>query len=98
MRITEIITARAGQIELAFDGGQAYTIDLAPLVDKGGVYRRLGLAPSVRQAKIREDGLYLEWPWGLDIGADSLWQRRITDPSDKSAQEDQSSTGTRVTA
>ncbi len=76
MRIKKIVRVRHGELTLLLDSGEQFRVDLRPLIQRGGVFRRLRFSMYARMAKIREKGLYIEWPLGLDIGADSLWERR----------------------
>lgn len=92
MQIKAIVGSRSGQLDLLLDSGQAITVDLKPLIERGGVFAPLQFADRVGSAEIRQQGLYLEWPWGLDIGADSLWERRIIEGDPSNSKDGQAKT------
>jgi hypothetical protein len=73
--ISKIEVLERCRLSLLFNNGSIRVVDLAPLIAKGGVFKRLADEQYFRQVRIMEHGFFLEWPDELDIGADSLWHR-----------------------
>ena len=74
-RIDSIIGFDGSRIQLEFASGDCMYVDLADYAQQSGVFQNFAEQSFQRSARIREDGLYLEWDGGLDIGADSLKRR-----------------------
>ncbi|NJL33618.1 MAG: DUF2442 domain-containing protein [Chloroflexaceae bacterium] len=60
----------AGQ--LTYYDGEVVTVDLAPLIAPGGVYRPLADSDFFAQVTIGERGRFLAWPDSLELCADAL--------------------------
>lgn len=74
-RIKKIIGFDGSRIQLEFASGASMYVDLAEYASRSGVFTSFNDPQFQRSARIMEDGLYLEWDGGLDIGADSLKRR-----------------------
>lgn len=73
-QITAFRSLGQGCILLAFATGELLKVDLNPLIAKGGVFTRLADDSYLSQAVLEDWGHCLEWPDGLDVGADTLYQ------------------------
>ncbi|MCC6160302.1 MAG: DUF2442 domain-containing protein [Deltaproteobacteria bacterium] len=82
VRLVSVLVPEFGTVELTFADGMAGTLDMRPLVARGGVFAHLTSPEMFARARVGENGWSLEWPapdgtWDetavVDLCADSLW-------------------------
>lgn len=73
LKITNVQFIGGYKLKLTYAHGAAVDVDLAFLVEQGGVFDAFRNETYFKQVQIMEHGYYLRWPDEVDIGADSLW-------------------------
>jgi hypothetical protein len=58
---------------LTYADGETVVVDFTPVIQRGGVFARLGDPTFFSQVSIGERGRYIQWPGELDFCADALW-------------------------
>ena len=72
LHIVAVVALPGYILRITFGDGQTYDVDKSDLVGRGGLTSEL-VDPAVFAAvRIGEDGDWLEWPNGFDIGSDTL--------------------------
>lgn len=70
------------KVAVAFRDGREGTVDFAPVIADGGVYRALSDPERFRSVKIGDHGRSLVWVDAegeeIDICADALWEQCIS--------------------
>lgn len=74
MNIGKITAVVAGNCKLAitWDDGFAATVDLAAIIAARKALNPLSDAAEFAQARLADDGWSIEWPSGIDFGAQQL--------------------------
>ncbi len=60
------------RLHLCFDDGAEGIVDLADLVQQGGVFTPLRESSFFRQVRVNPDSRTIEWPNGVDLDPDVL--------------------------
>ncbi|MBI5863072.1 MAG: DUF2442 domain-containing protein [Planctomycetes bacterium] len=60
------------RVQLRYDDGLDVTVDFRPIIERGGVFARLGDASVFAQLRIDSRGRSICWPGEIDFCADSL--------------------------
>lgn len=71
-RITSLTALSGSRLSLGFADGSSGTLDLAPLIARGGVFARLADPAEFAKAAIGPSGRSVEWPGEIDLCADAL--------------------------
>lgn len=71
-RITHVAVGEGYTLLVTFEDA-AYTLDLAPLLSRGGAFAPLRESERFAEATIGGGGRWIEWPNGPDLCADALW-------------------------
>lgn len=71
-RITRAVARPPSAVELEFDDGAVMTVELGPLIERGGVYAALADPAVFREVRIGDRGRFIEWPGEIDFCADAL--------------------------
>lgn len=84
MRVSDqtrtIVAATAippAQLELTWSDGSKVGLDLAALPE-GKSFRALGTPQEFSQVRVGEWGHLVEWPSGVELGADFLWLETLS--------------------
>lgn len=70
-QITEVVPQPNYNLLLKFKDGTIGTIDIKPLIEKGGVFTALG--GTFNQVQIAPSGRFIVWPDEIDLCADALY-------------------------
>lgn len=82
VRLVSVVVPGFATVELTFADGATGTLDMRPLIERGGVFAHLHSPEVFARARVGENGWSLEWPaldgsWDetavVDLCADSLW-------------------------
>lgn len=76
-RVISLKALESARLLVSFHDGREYTVDLAPVANRGGLAASLLDDEFLAQACIKDEGTHVEWPNGLDIAADSLFRRAV---------------------
>jgi Protein of unknown function (DUF2442)/Helix-turn-helix len=73
-RMTRIKVTGDQAVEVHFESGKTFTVDLRDLVHGSKGLKKLRDADVFARAILGEGGHSIEWPGDLDIGADTFWE------------------------
>lgn len=65
------------KLRLRFDDGRRRTVNIEPLVKRGGVFAPLSKPKLFQSVRIGEGGRSLQWSDDLDLCADALWLQGV---------------------
>lgn len=71
-RIQYVEVLPGHKLRLSFEDGGAGVVDLAAIVQQGGVFTPLRDVKAFSQVSIGERGRSLQWPGEIDLCADAL--------------------------
>jgi hypothetical protein len=72
--MTSVKHAGNQTVMLRFESGKTFTVDLHEVVEGSKGLKKLRDAEAFARVALGEGGHSIEWPGGLDIGADTLWE------------------------
>jgi hypothetical protein len=73
-RILSVKATHEHALLVRFESGKRSTIDVRGVVESSRGLRKLRDAKFFMRASLGEGGHSVQWPGGLDIGADTLWE------------------------
>jgi hypothetical protein len=62
-------------LHLTFSDGRKGVVDLSDLIATGGVFAALEDGDTFASVRVAESGRWIEWPNGVDLCADALYER-----------------------
>jgi hypothetical protein len=74
-RITSVKVLGRGKLRLKYINGYWVEVDLRDLADRGGQLAKLADDAFLARYKLREFGMYLDWPGEIGLDAETLWER-----------------------
>jgi hypothetical protein len=73
-RITSVKALKRGKVQLKYINGYWIEVDLRDLADKGGLAAKPHEDAFLVRGRTQDHGSYLEWPNGLSLSAETLWE------------------------
>lgn len=73
-RITAVKSLGRAKIRLKYVNGYWIEVDLESLSKKGGQFDRLAENDFLAKGRTQDNGNYMEWPNGLSLSAETLWE------------------------
>jgi hypothetical protein len=71
-RIREVRVGSDFTLALTWDDGSTATVDLAPLIEQGGVFATLADPDVFARVALDPSGRYISWLGDIDVCADAL--------------------------
>ena len=71
-KLVEVAPLPGHRLELAYDDGARFTVDLSDLIESGGVYAALRDEGVFAQVQLDGSGSFIEFPGEIDFCVDSL--------------------------
>jgi hypothetical protein len=59
---------------IEYEDGESGVVSFCHVIELGGVFATLGQPSVFDQARIGDNGRFIEWPDNVDFCADALWE------------------------
>jgi hypothetical protein len=73
-RIIAVKSMGRARLRLKYVNGYWIEVNLESLYKRGGLFDKLADDSFLSRGRTQDNGNYLEWPNGLTLGAETLWE------------------------
>jgi hypothetical protein len=74
-RVIKFVSLGGCRALVTFGTGEVLEVDFSSLLEKGNLFAAFAEDDFFACAEILDEGTHVEWPNGIDIGADTFYRR-----------------------